>query len=347
MPPKVTLADVGAEAGVSTSTVSLVLNDSPRIPEATKAHVRSVAERMGYVYNRQAAALRSGTTNTIGLIVTEVTNPYFADIAMTFEQELAAAGYSLLVGYSRDEHAVQERLVSTFLGHHVSGLVLLPAAGPSELQTYEAIKRSGVPTLMIARDEESDFDYVGPDNFSAGRLLGEHLARLGVTSISYVGGNEGNASTRDRFDGVRTTAGVADERIEAVAAPVTMEGGYRATKSILERDGSLPDVFIANSDITAIGIYAALTESGVRVGTDVAVAGFDDVAFSQWQNPPLTTVATHPQRIGRHCAEVLIGRLKSQRGDGRGSEKIKILIQPELRERESTLRWRGSEKSDG
>ncbi|MCP2046553.1 LacI family DNA-binding transcriptional regulator [Paenarthrobacter histidinolovorans] len=341
---RTTLADVSRHAGVSRSTASLVLNNSPEIPESTKVRVRASMAELGYVYNRRAASLRNQKSMALGLVVTEIRNPYFAELAMTLEDVAYAYGYALFVCYSRDNVDRQEVLIARLLERGIDGLVLLPAAATAAGNIDQLLEASRTPLVLLARHFGLQHDYVGADNRLAGELLGRHLGAIGTKNVAMIGGPSSTSASLERSEGLAT--GLAGSGVQFTpplrfSGPTTAAGGAAATAALLDQ-GSLPDAIVAFSDVTAVGVYAELSARGLEPGRDVAVAGFDDIPSSAHQVPPLTTVATFPASIGEKCAELILERIADDRPAGLagGEDLPHILIRPELRIRASTASWR-------
>jgi LacI family transcriptional regulator len=335
---RITLKDIAAACGISRAAVSLVLQDSPRVSEQTKARVRQTITEMGYVYDRSAANLRSNRSMAVGLIVTNVRNPYFAELTMAIERGLQDAGYTLLQGYSYDEVPRQQRLISTMIEHRVDGLILLPAADstPSSLQVMNG--PSGPPHVLIARQVKGyPADYTGVDNVQAGAMLGEHIRGLGARSVAFVGGPARSTARTERYRGLARVLKRADIALTGRnqhASASTPSAGEEITHDLIA-GGSQPDVIVAYSDTVAVGVLHALRDEGLRIGVDVGVASFDDIADARYQNPPLTSVATFAARVGAHAAELLLARIAAPE---RPCEAL--IVAPELTPRESTTTLR-------
>lgn len=331
---RVILQDVADACGLSRSTVSLVAQDSPRASERTKARVRKVMAEMGYVYDRGAANLRTGRSMMVGLIVTDVRNPYFAELTMAVEQGLRTAGYTLLQGYSYDDRARQDRLVSTVVEHRADGVILLPAAGSNGAALRMLARPQGTPTVLVSRCIKGfDADYASVDHVAAGELLGEHIRGLGARSVAFVGGPAGTTGREGRYAGVARAlkrGGIALSPPGQHTSPPTPADGERITHELLS-SGNPPDVIVGYSDAVAMGVLHALRDSGLRAGADIAVAGFDDVAEARHQSPPLTSVATFPGETGALAARLLLARMADP---PRPSESS--IIAPRLNIREST-----------
>ncbi len=334
---RVTLNDVSARAGVSRSTASLVLRGSSKIPEVTRTRVLTAMAELGYVYNRQAANMRQSRSMTIGLVATDIRNPYFAELTMAVEEAVHDAGYTLFMGYSRDSIARQEELLEAMLQRQVDGVLLLPAIG-STVENLGAISsRSGTPIVQVGRHCSDELDYVGPDNRSAASALARHLASLGCTSAVLVGGPEASSARRERLEGFQQ--GFADTRVvfdEAESVPTLndSDGGSLGASIVLDR-GSIPDVIIAYSDAVAQGVYAELRRRNLEPGVSVAVASFDDVPVAALQVPPMTSVATHAARVGQKASELLLEKLDNP---DRGPRHE--LVETTVKVRASTALWR-------
>lgn len=334
---RVTLNDVSARAGVSRSTASLVLRGSSKIPDVTRARVLDAMAELGYVYNRQAANMRQSQSMTIGLVATDIRNPYFAELTMAVEEAVHDAGYTLFMGYSRDSIARQEELLEAMLQRQVDGVLLLPAIG-STVENLGAITgRSGTPIVQVARYGSHELDYVGPDNRAAGAALAAHLASLGCSSAALVGGPEGSSARQERIqglaDGFESTA-VGFDPAESVSTFNDADGGSDGTATLLDR-GGLPDVIVAYSDAVAQGVYAELRRRNLEPGISVAVASFDDVPLAALQVPPMTSVATHATIVGQRASELLLAKLKNPDLEPRHE-----LVETTVKVRASTALWR-------
>lgn len=334
---KVTLNDVSRAAGVSRSTASLVLRGNSRIPEATADRVRLAMAELGYVYNRHAANMRRSESMTLGLIVTDIRNPYFAGLTMTIEEAVHEAGYTLFVGYSRDDVERQALQLETMVQQQVDGIFLLPAEGTELTPVCQIIDRSSVPVLQLARYFSEEMDYVGPDNIAAGQQLARHVASLGASSAVLIGGPEHSSARTERIKGLETGfAGSGAAFDPSLSAPTTNNagGGSEGVSRVLDQ-GIWPDCIIAYSDAVALGIYAELRRRNLEPGRDVSVASFDDITMAELLLPPLTSVSTYPDRIGRMAADMLLHRIRDS-----SLEPQRSLIEPALKVRASTAQWR-------
>ncbi|WUH99565.1 LacI family transcriptional regulator [Spirillospora sp. NBC_00431] len=332
-----TINDVAAESGVSRATVSLVLRGSPRISEATRQRVHETMARLGYIYNRHAANLRSSRTMTLGLVLTGIRDPWSAEVTMAVEERAHDAGCTLLTGYSRDSLSRQEKLLATMLEQRVDGLVLLPTSDTSAADLAATLGASGTPHVMLDRRVAGHAaDFAGVDNRTAALEIGAHLAELGARSVGFLGGLAACPVRADREEGLRESA--ARHKIDiddawSIRTGADRVAGADATDQILERHAP-PDAIVGFCDVVALGAMAALRRHGIEPGLGVAVAGFDDIDDASLQRAPLTTAATYPENLGMHAVTMLLERI-----DDPGLEHREAILRPELRVRDSTTEW--------
>jgi LacI family transcriptional regulator len=335
---RLTMKDVAEAADVSRATVSLVVRDSPQIPAETKARVRETMERLGYVYDHRAAVMRAERTMTMGLVATNVRNPYFAELTMALQTKLQEAGYALLLGYSLDDRSREDRLLEVMVQRHVDGIALLPAKDTTSADLQRWLFTSGIPHVLIARRIKGhEADYVGADNVRAGALLGEHLALEGCRTVAFLGGPSQSGARAERQRGLTTALrrhGVAFRKQLSIATSADHGGGLAAVEKLL-RAGPLPDAIACYSDVVAFGVIAGLRAAGVEPGEDVAVGSFDDIWEASIAHPPLTSVATFPEQVGIEAARLLVERLNAP-----DAPPERVLLSPRLSVRASTTSWR-------
>lgn len=337
MPSRVTINDVAAESGVSRATVSLVLRGSAKIPDSTAQRVRAAMAHLGYVYNRQAANLRTQRTKTIGLVLTGVRDPWFADLTMAVEDTAYDVGCTLLTGYSRDRLDRQDAVLSTMVEQRVDGIVVLPTSETSSADLTMSLGVSNVPHVLIDRRVEGyESDRVRVNHRAAGEQLAGHLADMGVRSMAFLGGPPSCPVRAERHGGL--ASGAAAHGIElspehCIATDAERIGGIVAADRLLElRD--LPDAIVAYSDVVALGVLGALRHRGIQAGRGMAVAGFDDIDEAARQPTPLTTSSTFPTRLGHEAVRLLLERIADPAVPQRD-----VVIEPVLHVRESTTRW--------
>ena len=326
---RVRLEEVAADAGVSKSTVSMVLNSSPLVAEATRRRVLESLERTGYVYNTAAASLRKQRSNAVGLVVTTLMNPYFAEFAESIQAELDARGMDVLLGVSGDDHVRQKRLLMNMAGRRVDGLVMVPAQGTSP----DLLGILELPTLLLARRVPSAFaDYVGGDNERGSHAVTQHLMDVhGCRELAFFGGAEGSSARLERLTGY--TRALEGHHLHHRAERDRSCPADRRLARATARDLLLSeqvDAVVCYNDITALGALDAATELGLKIGRDVRITGFDDIEEAAFATPPLTSVAVPAGTAGREAAAMLLARI-----DGSRTQTEEHILPTQLRVRAS------------
>lgn len=328
----VTLADVARHAGFSRSTASLVFQESPLVAAATRDHVVRVAEELGYVYNRRAASLRMKRSNTIGLIVGGLRNPFFADLTEAVEKELAPSGYTVLLGTTLDEIVRQDALIRVLSEYRVDGMLIVPAVGANPSLTAP-LERLGVPHVILTRSIEGlNSPYVGSDDRRAGQLAANHLVEHGCSSLAYLGGPGSAWVRKERARGIAEVADLAGVRmVERWSLPTNTSStaGYEAVRDLLDSADDHPDGVICHSDAIAFGAMRAMQDSGIRVGHDIRVIGFDDVELAANWSPSLSSISINASSMGQSAARMIVRLIEGREGSDR------YVIEPRLSIRES------------
>ena len=310
-----TVRDIARHAGVSAATVSLVLRNSPLVAAATRAGVRSSMDSLGYVYHRPAANLRGRLTHTVGLVICEITNPFYAELAAGIDDALDQAGWVAFVANTAELPARQGRFIARMREHRVDGILLAPAEGTGADVVGE-LKRQGVPVVqMLRRVGRQSADYVSADFRLGMTLAAEHLIRLGHKRIAFVGGARRVSPARDRTEAFRAIL----PRFGLPVGPIvnclpTREGGAAAAGQLFQDRRNAPTAVVCHNDLCALGVMLALADFGLAPGRDVAVIGFDDIPEGAMHRPPLTTVAVGARAIGEEAARLLLRRIEQPNG---------------------------------
>lgn len=306
----VTIHDVAAEAQVSKSTVSLVLQGSDLIRDETAERVREAARRLGYVYNRRAAELRRQSSRTIGVLINDLMNPFFAEVLVGLERKLVDAGYTVLMAHTSENLERQEQVLQTMREHHAAGIALCPALGTTA-SLAQTVESWGMPLVVMVRTlGDGQYDYAGSDNTRGVRLATEHLVQAGHRRIAFLGGQSGPVMEQ-RLQGYQealAARGIAyDPALVFASAPRRAEGCEAMGRML---DTSPPiRAAVCYNDLVAFGALAALGERGLRAGPDFALMGFDNVLDAAHSNPPLSTVDIRPSELGEQAAQVLLARI--------------------------------------
>lgn len=302
-----TIDDVAEAAGVSRSTVSLVLRNSALVADHTDALVREAAARIGYVYNRKAA-IRARYSYLIGVVIPDLTNPFFSELTAGVDQVLNDAGWISLLGNSWDSLANQERILLRMHEQNVDALILCPAVDSSS-SAIEQMARSGLPVLQVLRRTDESSRYLGIDYAHGVALAVYHLVDLGHRSIAFLGGELAHSAARERYAGFETSMRHHGLVPHYVTCALRRSAAADAVAGLFAGGGG-PTAFVCFNDIVAIGAMAGLERVGKEVGRDVSVVGFDNVAEAEFVRPRLTTVDTHARQLGATAASLLLASIR-------------------------------------
>lgn len=303
-------ADVARLAGTSPAVVSYVLNGGPRgVSPQTKARVLAAIEQLGYRPNGIARSLRMNRTMTLGLVVPDNANPFFAELARAIEEASYAQGYTLLIGNAAEDDQRQSSYVRTFLARQVDGLFLVPAHGP--VGCLDDLRRSGTPWVSLDRQiPGADAPAVLVDNRGGAYAATRHLIEHGRRRIACLAGPQDVMPATDRVAGWRDALaeeGVRPSAMQVWHAPFGRRAGYRAALEMLAGKEK-PDALFVASDEQALGVLRAVAQLGLRCPDDVAIASFDGIAATAYAVPALTTMAQPFAEMGRAALTHLLGR---------------------------------------
>jgi DNA-binding LacI/PurR family transcriptional regulator len=305
---RVTLIDVARHCGVSRATVSLVLNESPLVAAKTRDRVRQAMTELGYVYNRAAASLRTQHSDAIGVVLTNITNPYFAEFAAGLQDALTSSGTVPLLAVSGEDRALQHRLVKSLVERNVDGIVLVPAHGSTPHDLPDLL---GTPLVLMARRLNGmDADYVGAQNRDGGYAAAEHLYSHGCRRMAFVGGYVDSSAREERASGVEAFLNDHDLALDSersvVCEPARPQAG-EAAMHLLTKDPDVDGV-VCFSDVVAFGVMDAVADLDRSIGSDVRVIGFDDVHDAGLNRPSLSSVAVPARETGRRAAQLVLER---------------------------------------
>ena len=326
----VTLHDVATRAGVSASTASLVVRGSHLPKVKTRETVLKAIHELGYVYNRAASNLRSQSSQTIGVVVSEITNPFYAELIAGVELVLNQAGRLSFLANTGELLERQDQFIRQIREQGVEGILLCPAVRtPAQLIT--SLRQWNVPCVQAMRRCAGDAaDYVGPDYRLGMELATEHLIGLGHRQIVYLVADRETSAVRERQAGFRAAMSRhgLDPAAQIRCQPTRREGSRLILQLLAE--GELPTAVLCYNDVLAFGVLTGLYRAGKRPGRDVAVVGFDGIqeAAENWIG--LTTVAVDPQRIGEAAAKLLLQRISDPTG-----RPEQIILPPRLIVRET------------
>jgi LacI family transcriptional regulator len=307
VPSGITIRDVAARAGVSLGTASRVLSGHPATSAETRARVTEAATALGYRPNAQARSLRLTRTHTIGLLVSDVRNPFFADVAHAAEQAALGADYVTLLGNANEDVDQQDRYLETFLTQRVDGVVLTPQGRGAG--TLDALVAGGMPLVFADRTvQDVDVPSVTTDSRSGLDQAIAHLASAGHTRIAFIGGPQSISTGRDRhaaFIDALPRHGLAVHPELITFGDFREASGADATEDLLTGAGR-PTAVIAADNLMAVGALAAIRRHHLAVGTDIELVAFDDIEWFSYVDPPISVIAHDPGAIGRCAVELLL-----------------------------------------
>ncbi len=302
-----TIIDVANSAGVSKSTVSLVLQGSPQVKPETRKLVHTAMKEIGYVYNRSAANLRSTGTALIGLVINDLTNPFFTEFATSLQMALASRGYAVVLANTNEDPELQDQVVGAMLEHGVSALILSPAYG-DVTNTFSAVERAGIPLMQVLRRVESEtgrFPFIAPDYAEGGRAATQYLIETGARNIAFVGGLDGAEVTQERLSGYIST--MKDNHLQPIVktGESSRSFGHETTVNLFKEHPAC-DAAVCFNDLVAFGMINACHETQVKIGTEFQIVGFDDIKEASECWPALSTVHCGVSEFGEQVADTVL-----------------------------------------
>jgi LacI family transcriptional regulator len=322
----ITIKDIAKIAGVSYATVSRALNNHPEVSLKTKERILSIAQEHGYSPNEIARGLVKQSTNTIGLLVPDISNPFFPEVAKGVEEKAMSNDYHVFLCNTDWDSKKEIDYITTLRDKRVGGIII----APTSIETYKKIKELNlsVPVVFIgSKSDEKDINYVVIDNEKAGFIAAEYLISLGFSEIAYLCGSENSVANSDRLTGYNKA--IESHNLDSwiynmKGSSFRRESGYRAASEAI-KSGSLPQALICANDIVAISAIEAFENNGYDVPADISVMGFDDIAYAALHKINLTTVAQPKYEIGSLAAQIILDKVGNPSGIGE-----KITLEPAL-----------------
>jgi LacI family transcriptional regulator len=341
----VSIREVAARARVSVATVSNVINRPEIVAEQTRDRVQAAITELGFVRNESARQLRAGRSRTIGLIVLDVANPFFTDVARGVEDEANKAGLAVILCNSDDQARKENRYLDVLEEHRVHGVLITPVAGAST--RLESLQRRGTPVVLLdSRASSRGQCSVAVDDVMGGDLAVSHLLAAGHERIAYVAGPSSIRQVADRHEGAlralrqagRTAADLMIIEGDALHAFAGQRAG--ATIAAMPPRSRPTAVFCAN-DLMALGVLQEMTRNHIAVPDEISIIGYDDIDFAAAAAVPLTSVRQPRHELGRTAARLLLDEAAG--GEAAGGEAHRhrqVIFEPELVIRQSTQRPR-------
>jgi LacI family transcriptional regulator len=310
----VTRNDVAALAGVAPSTVSYVVNNGPRsVSVEAREQVLKAIAKLGYHPSDVARSLRTRRTQTIGLVIPDITNPYYGEMAQAVEEVSFEHGYTVILAHSSHSPERELRYAQMLRSKQIDGAIFLPVT--PDLEPLYMLKRAGIAVVVLERIVPG-YSCIIADEHRAGFLATQHMLDLGHRRIGCIVLAGDSTSSVARAEGYRTAlleAGILPDKNLVVECDYGYGAGEMAAREFLELS-ERPTAVVAHNDLMAIGAMKAFTESGCRVPGDISVIGFDDIAAASYVQPPLTTIAFPKRQMGKQAIEVLLRLLRSDQG---------------------------------
>ncbi len=331
----VSIRHVAAEAGVSVGTVSNVLNRPEHVAEHTRDRVNAAIRELGFVRNESARQLRAGRSRMIGLVVLDVANPFFTDLARGVEDEVSKAGLAVILCNSDEQEGKERRYLDLLEEHRVQGVLITPVGATA---TLERLRRRGTPVVLVdSRALSHGQCSVAVDDVLGGDLAVTHLVETGHERIAYISGPPAIRQVADRLEGALRALGRAGRRRDSLlvieASALNVASGKWAGSKIIEMPAKTrPTAVFCANDLIALGVLQEMTRNRVRVPEDISIVGYDDIEFAAAAAVPLTSVRQPRLELGRTAARLLL-----EESDGtQGHQHRQVIFEPELVSRRST-----------
>jgi DNA-binding LacI/PurR family transcriptional regulator len=323
----ITIKDVARKAGVAHTTVSRALHGSPLISSGTTERIRQIAAEMGYQPSAAARSLKTNRSQVLGVIVSSIDDPFFSEILQGIDDVAQASGYSLFIAASQRDLMHERAIVRTMREHRVDGVII--CSTPFSTEQSQQLRSYEIPIVVINNQSSEDYRYsIHHDDLDGSQQVMRHLIGLGHHRIAYLGYAHSGRTNLSRLTGYRNEMHQAGLPIhdgyELEAETIDPQGGQAAVPHFLELTPRPTAIFCYN-DMLAIGVLRGLQASGLNVPADCSVVGFDNIIFSAFTTPPLTTFDQPKRTIGVQAAQLTLGLLALNSEERARDSKIQIL----------------------
>lgn len=323
----ITIKDIARKTGVSHSTVSRALGGNTLISEATTTRIRKAARDMGYQPSAAARSLKTNQTKVVGVIVNSIDDPFFSEILFGIEDVAQNTGYSLFIASSQYDPYREQKIVQTMMEQRTDGVIICSSSFSAD--KGRQLSANGFPVVVINYKANENFNYsIYHDDEDGSQQLTRHLLELGHTKIAYLGNTKSGRTTLDRLNGFQKEMHKAGIRIRPEfifevdgSEPELGVKGLNYFLNCTER----PTAIMCFNDMLAIGLLQACRETGIRVPEDISVTGFDNITFSAYTTPPLTTLDQPKYSIGFEAAQLLLELLVTKNENSNNIHKEKVL----------------------
>lgn len=331
MPKRISIKDIAKIAGVSQTTVSRVINKPNEVSEELRKKVMKVIKAFDYTPNSVARGLRKGSTKVIGVIIPDITNPFFPAIVRGIEDFLKKKGYSLILCNSDQDIKEEKKLLKLLYSKSVDGVIF---TGSSEYNPeIEIFTNRDIPVVFLDRIYNTkSSSYVIVDNVKGMLELVTYLVECGYRSFALLNGNKETFSAKARYEGfLKAVKKYGIKNYEVIFGQFTYESGYQ----MIEKLSKIPEVLVCGNDLIAYGAIDKIEKLGLSIPDNIGVTGFDDISFSRHYKPSLTTVRQPTYDLGRKAAELIFKMVESKKYKPKG-----VILNPKLVIRESTKKRR-------
>lgn len=330
---KVTIKEIAELAGVSINTVSRALNGKEGVSKTTQAKVLKIAEELNYIPNQFAKGLKSKKSHLIGVVVTNVANPFYSEFVRVAEKTARKNGYHLILCNSDEDAKLENDLLIMLKSNRADGIIITPVRADHE--TIERLDDLNIPYVIANREpeEKQAVNFVINNNEEGGYIAAKHLCEKKVSEIHYIGGPSSLYTVRRRIFGCeKALKEHHDVDLHIHSIDLTMHACYEKTQEILEGIGDKRIGIFAYNDNLALGAMKAILEAGIKIPDQVALVGYDDILISEMLSIPLTTVHQSSSEMAERSTSLLIERMKSEED----APFENVVFQPHLVVRSST-----------
>lgn len=327
----ITLKMVAERAGVSVNTVSRAINNKSDINEETKKRVLKVAQELGYVQNATAVALRTKKTRTLGVVIADNRNPFYAEVLNGIEEAAREKNYHIILANTQRDYQKEEEAINLLLAKRVDGLLITPVQDRND--DIKNLIEANIPFVIVGRDFKNiEVDAVYNDEVKGGFLATKYLIKKGHKRIALINGFLHKSPARGRLEGYKKALkeyGIPFDDSLVSVGDIDVKDGYERTKQLLEKNLDFTAIFAYN-DMMAFGAMRAIKEKGLRIPEDIGLVGYDDIPFSSLISPSLTTIRLKKQELGVESLKLLLSRINVSR-----KKTKKIMLDVELKIRET------------
>ncbi|MCF0148552.1 MAG: LacI family DNA-binding transcriptional regulator [Clostridium sp.] len=328
---KITLQDIAEYANVSRTTASMVLNDKKiNVSKETRSRILEAAKELNYIPNSLARSLSTKKSYTIGFIVPDIENPFFAEMAKAIETEAEKQGYSLILCNTFNSSKKEEEYVRLLISKLVDGVIIV--ANGKKNNAMNLLKSNGVPFVIVDRhiEEEKDINGVFCDNEEGIGLGIDYLIKKGYKNIAFVGTTQNEVSLNSRirfFEKISKERNIFNESL-LEEDEISLQGGIKATERLINKNKNIDAIFYS-SDVMAIGGIKSLIRKGLKIPEDIGILGYDNIGICDYIEPELTTIAQPIYNMGKEAFNLLINVINDSQ------EENIILLKPYLVERKT------------